>query len=107
MPLCSLRSVSVELQYRPMQTSVQTEHPHITRRDDVSGGEPVIDGLRVSVRHVATLYLRGETVLEIADALNITEAQVFHGLSYFFDHRAEITELIAREEQAHARFTRS
>lgn len=86
-----------------METLLKTEHPHIVRRDGVCGGEPIIDGLRVAVRHVATLYLRGETVLQIADALNLTEAQVFHGLSYFFDHRQEITDLIARDEHAHAR----
>ncbi len=87
-----------------MDTFLKTEHPHIARREGVCGGEPIIDGLRVTVRHVATLYLRGETILEIAEALNLTEAQVFHGLSYFFDHRDEIAGLIAREEQAHARY---
>lgn len=86
-----------------METFLKTEHPHIVHRDAVCGGEPVIDGLRVTVRHVATLYLRGESVLEIAEALNLTEAQVFHGLSYFFDHREEIADLIAREQQAHDR----
>jgi hypothetical protein len=30
---------------------------------------------------------------------------VFHALSYFADHRAEIEALIAADEQAHARFT--
>src|SRR5947207_1832165 len=90
-----------------METLRKTEHPHIVRREGVCGGEPIIDGLRVTVRHVATLYLRGETVLEIADALNLTEAQVFHGLSYFFDHREEISALIAQEEQAHAGFIQS
>ena len=86
-----------------METFLKTEHPHIVHRDGVCGGEPIIDGLRVTVRHVATLHLRGETILEIADALNLTEAQVFHGLSYFFDHRDEIAGHIAQEEQAHAR----
>ena len=86
-----------------METFLKTEHPHIVCRDAVCGGEPIIDGLRVTVRHAATLYLRGENVLEIAEALNLTEAQVFHGLSYFFDHREEISDLITREEQAHAR----
>jgi uncharacterized protein (DUF433 family) len=84
-----------------METFLKTEHPHIVHHDGVCGGEPIIDGLRVTVRHVATLYLRGESVLEIAEALNLTEAQVFHGLSFFFDHREEIVDLIAREEQAH------
>jgi uncharacterized protein (DUF433 family) len=81
----------------------KTDHPHIVRLEGVCGGEPVVDGLRVTVRHVATLHRRGETVLEIAEALGITEAQVFHALSYFFDHRDEILALIAQEELAHAR----
>ena len=89
-----------------MAEAVKTEHPHIVRREGVCGGEPLIDGLRVTVRHVATLHRRGETVLEIAEALGITEAQVFHALSYFADHQGEILALIAQEEQAHARFTR-
>ena len=89
-----------------MTDAVRTEHPHIVRREGVCSGEPVIDGLRVAVRHVVTLHRRGETVLEIAEALGITEAQVFHALSYFFDHREEILTLIAQEEQAHARFSR-
>ena len=87
-----------------MANTVQTEHPHIVRRDGVCGGEPVIDGLRVAVRQVAALHLRGEAIPDIAEALNITEAQVFHALSYFADHRAEIEALIAQDEQAHDRF---
>lgn len=87
-----------------MANTVQTEHPHIVRREGVCGGEPLIDGLRVTVRHVATLHLRGEPIPDIAEALGLTEAQVFHALSYFADHRAEIEALIARDEQAHARF---
>jgi uncharacterized protein (DUF433 family) len=91
---------------KQMAEAVKTEHPHIVRLDGVCGGEPVIDGLRVGVRHVATLHRRGETIVEIAEALGITEAQVFHALSYFFDHRDEILALIAEEEQANARFRR-
>ncbi|OYV88897.1 MAG: hypothetical protein B7Z73_07545 [Planctomycetia bacterium 21-64-5] len=87
-----------------MHQAVKTEHPHIVHIDGVCGGEPVIDGLRVGVRHVVTLHQRGEAIVDIAEALGITEAQVFHALSYFFDHRDEIMMLIAREEQANARF---
>ena len=87
-----------------MPEAVKNEHPHIVRLEGVCGGEPLIDGLRVTVRHVAALHRRGETILEIAEALGITEAQVFHALSYFFDHRDAILALIAQEEQAHERF---
>jgi uncharacterized protein (DUF433 family) len=87
-----------------MSETVKTEHPHIVHLTGVCGGEPVIDGLRVSVRHVATLHQRGETILDISEALGLTEAQVFHALSYFFDHQGEIQALINEEEEAHARF---
>ena len=89
-----------------MSTAIKTDHPHVVRLEGVCGGEPVIDGLRVTVRHVVTLHRQGETILDIAQALGITEAQVIHALSYFADHQGEILALIAQEEQAHARFTR-
>ncbi|HEY3964120.1 MAG TPA: DUF433 domain-containing protein [Planctomycetaceae bacterium] len=90
-----------------MSDAVKIEHPHIVRLEGVCGGEPVIEGLRVTVRHVVTLHQHGETILDIAGALGLSEAQVFHALSYFFDHREEIVTLIAQEELAHARFPRS
>ena len=90
-----------------MSDAVKTDHPHIVRLEGVCGGEPVVDGLRVTVRHVATLHRQGESILEIAEALGISEAQVFHALSYFFDHREEILALMAQEEQAHGRFSRA
>jgi uncharacterized protein (DUF433 family) len=89
-----------------MVIAVKTEHPHIVRLEGICGGEPVIDGLRVTVRHVATLHLQGESVAEIADSLDLTEAQVFHALSYYSDHQAEIKALIVEEEKTHGRFAR-
>ena len=77
-----------------------TNHPHISRRSGVCGGEPIIDGLRVTVRQVVMLHLRGETTPEIAEALDVTEAQVSHALSYFDGHRDEIFVLIAQENLA-------
>jgi uncharacterized protein (DUF433 family) len=86
-----------------MTTGIKTEHPHVVRLPGVCGGEPVVDGLRVTVRHVATLHQEGEPLGAIAETLGLTEAQVFHALSYFFDHQDEINALIAAEEDAHAR----
>lgn len=85
----------------------KTEHPHIVTVPGVCGGEPIIDGLRVAVRHVATLHLQGENIDEIAIALDITRAQVIHGLSYFFDHEDEIRAMIAEEEEANVRASRA
>jgi uncharacterized protein (DUF433 family) len=52
-----------------MANGLKTEHPHIVRIEGVCGGEPVVDGLRVTVRHVATLHRRGDSILEIAESL--------------------------------------
>jgi len=87
-----------------MSAALKTEHPHIVRVDSICGGEPIIDGLRVSVRHVVTLHQQGESLLGIAEALGLSEGQVFHALSYYSDHRDEIDTLIRQEEQAHAHF---
>ncbi len=73
-----------------MPNAVRTEHPHLVRIDGVWGGELVIDGLRVTVRHVATLHRRGGALPEIAAALGLIEAQAFYALSYFSDKRAEL-----------------
>ena len=84
-----------------MATTLKTEHPHIVRLPGVCGGEPVIDGLRVAVRHVVKLHLEGEAPPAIAEDLGLSEAQVYHALSFFCDHQEEIKALIAAEEQAH------
>jgi uncharacterized protein (DUF433 family) len=89
-----------------MPEALKAEHPHIVRLQNVCGGEPLIDGLRVTVRHVVTLHQQGEAILDIAEALGITEAQVFHALSYYFDHRDEIQALVLQDEKAHASFSR-
>src|ERR1700733_5540750 len=88
-----------------MPDVVRTDHPHIVRLEGLCGGEPVIDGLRVTVRHVATLHQRGESILEISESLGLTEAQVYHALSYFFDHRDEIMALMILEEKPEVRLT--
>ncbi|MGH7192000.1 MAG: DUF433 domain-containing protein [Candidatus Saccharimonadales bacterium] len=49
-----------------MAEVLKTEHPHIRQIPGVCGGEPVIDGLRVAVRHVVALHQRGEATVEIA-----------------------------------------
>jgi uncharacterized protein (DUF433 family) len=75
------------------------EHPHIVRRPDISGGEPIIRGTRISVRHIVERVRAGQSVDEILAALpRLTIAQVYDALSYYHDHQAEIDRLI---EDAH------
>ena len=38
--------------YNALVEQATKGHPHIVRRSDISGGEPIIRGTRVSVRHI-------------------------------------------------------
>jgi uncharacterized protein (DUF433 family) len=76
---------------------MRTEHPHIVRRPGTLGGQPVIEGTRIGVRHIAALHNMGEAVDGILAAYpDITAAQVHDAISYYLDHKAEIDDLIER-----------
>ena len=82
---------------------VKTEapiHPYIERRSGVQGGEPVIAGTRITVRIISGWHLMGNSVDEIVamyDRLN--HAKVFDALSYYYDHKDEIEQLRAENDE--------
>lgn len=72
----------------------------IARDDDVLGGEPRIDGTRVGVRHVAALVIEsGQSPAYTADQFEISMAEVYEALSYYYAHINEMRE-IERENEA-------
>jgi uncharacterized protein (DUF433 family) len=72
-----------------------TEHPHIVKVDGICGGEPVIEGTRVSVKAIIEYYKLGMGPEEILDELpHLSPAQVFDALSYYHDHQEEIEKAI-------------
>jgi uncharacterized protein (DUF433 family) len=63
----------------------------ITCDEMVLGGEPRIDGTRVGVRHVAErVVTNGQSPAYVADQFDLTLAQVYEALSYYYDHIEEI-----------------
>jgi prevent-host-death family protein len=85
--------------YNALVRQVAEGHPHIIRQPDVSGGEPIIRGTRISVRHIVERIRAGQSVDDILVALpHLTATQVYDALSYYYDHQAEIEGLI-RESQ--------
>jgi len=85
--------------YNALVRQAAEGHPHIIRRPDVSGGEPIIRGTRISVRHIVERIRAGQSVDDILVALpHLTATQVYDALSYYYDHQAEIDGLI-RESQ--------
>ena len=81
--------------YNALVKQATEGHPRIIRRPDISGGEPIIQGTRISVRHIVERVQAGQSVDDILAALpHLTAAQVYDALSYYHDHQAEIDRLI-------------
>jgi uncharacterized protein (DUF433 family) len=66
----------------------------------VSGGQPRIAGRRVTVKNIAIWHERmGLSADQIASDYDLTLAEVYAALAYYFEHRAEIDQSI-RDGQA-------
>lgn len=80
----------------------------ITRDDDVLGGEPRIDETRVGVRHVAARVIdSGQSPAYVADQLDLSLAEVYESLSYYYDHVEEMHDLERENEDAFERVRES
>jgi uncharacterized protein (DUF433 family) len=72
-----------------MQPQVLT--PHIEVTPGVAGGKPRIAGRRITVQNIAIWHERlGMSADEIGAEYDLTVAEVYTALVYYFDHRAEI-----------------
>ena len=57
----------------------------------MSGGKPRIAGHRITVENIVVWHERiGKTADEIASDYDMTLADVYAALAYYFDHREEI-----------------
>jgi uncharacterized protein (DUF433 family) len=74
------------------QTAALIEKVHITRTPGVCGGKACIAGHRIRVQDIYVLHeRRGLSADEIvAEFPQITHADVYASLAYFWDHRDEI-----------------
>jgi len=80
----------------------------ITREEDVLGGEPRIDGTRIGVRHVAARVIdSGQSPAHVADQLDVSLADVYESLSYYYTHIDEMRVLEAENETAFERVRES
>lgn len=79
------------------QTRILDEHIEIT--PGIAGGKPRIAGRRITVQNVVIWHERmGKSADEIATEYDLTLADVYEALAYYFDHRAEIDESIREGE---------
>ncbi len=70
----------------------------IVKTEDTLGGKPRLEGRRISVLHVAEMYIDGGMSPEtVADQLDIGLDEVHEALAYYYRNIDEMKEL--REEQ--------
>lgn len=72
---------------------------HIEITPDISGGKPRIAGHRITVQNIVVWHERmNKTADEICAEHDLTLADVYAALAYYFDHRDEIDHSIEESE---------
>lgn len=76
---------------------VRTISQHIVATPKVAGGKPRVAGRRITVQDIAIWHEQlGQSADEIATEYDLTLAEVYAALAYYFDHRAEIDHSIRK-----------
>ncbi len=72
---------------------------HIEITDGIAGGKPRIAGHRITVQNIVIWHeLLARSADEIAAEYDLTLADVYAALAYYYDHRAEIDKSIKKSE---------
>ncbi len=72
---------------------------HIDITPALAGSEPHIAGHRIKVRNIVVWHERlGKSVDEICSEYNLSLADVYAALAYYFDHRETIDHAIEKSE---------
>ncbi|MBC9867339.1 MAG: DUF433 domain-containing protein [Opitutae bacterium] len=71
--------------------TMKTLNQHVEITPGISSGKPRIAGHRITVENIVIWHERlGKSADEIASDYDITLADVYAALAYYFDHRHEI-----------------
>jgi uncharacterized protein (DUF433 family) len=80
-----------------MTTPILDKHIEIT--PGVAGGKPRIAGHRITVQHIVIWHeWLGHSADEIAAEYDLTLADVYAALAYYYDHQLEIDQSIRESE---------
>jgi uncharacterized protein (DUF433 family) len=78
---------------------MDTMSGHITITPGVAGGKPRIAGRRITVQDIVFWHERSAiSADEIASEYDLSLADVYAALAYYFDHREEIDQSIAEDD---------
>jgi uncharacterized protein (DUF433 family) len=79
--------------------TTQTLYHHITQTPDVVGGKPRIAGRRITVQNIVIWHEHmGYSIDEIATQYDLTLAEIYAALAYYYDHKPEIDQTMAEGE---------
>jgi uncharacterized protein (DUF433 family) len=79
--------------------TTQTLYQHIVVTPDVVGGKPRIAGRRITVQIIVIWHEHmGFSVDEIATQYDLTLAEIYAALAYYYDHKPEIDQTMAEDE---------
>ena len=80
--------------------AVNSLDKHIEITPEVAGGKPRIAGRRITVQNIAIWHERiGMSADEISAEYDLTLADVFAALAYYFDNRREIDAAIRDDSE--------
>ena len=85
-------------------TTPQTAYAHINKDPKVCGGNACIDGTRIRVMDIVCLLQEGHVPEQMLNVFSVplTLGQVHAALAYYYDHRDEIEEAFAEEDEIDA-----
>jgi len=88
-----------------MATAATLVYTHIVKEPGYCGGKAAIDNTRVRVNDVVWLHKQGHAPAQILESYpDLSFAQVYAALTYYYDHVEEIEAEFAREDDAEADF---
>ena len=80
--------------------AIKTLDEHIEITSGISGGKPRIAGHRITVQNIVIWHERmGWSVDEIAAEYDLTLADIYAALAYYFDHRQQIDQDIEESKE--------
>lgn len=74
----------------------------VVKTPEILGGDPRLEGHRISVLQVADLVLADHSPETVADQLGLSLAEVHEAMAYYYSHPEEMDELRARDEELEA-----
>jgi len=88
-----------------MAAPTLVSHPHVVKQADYCGGKASIDDTRIRVMNVVFLHKQGKSEAEILETYpDLSRAQVYAALTYYYDHVEEIEAELRADEAAAARY---